>query len=134
MGLGGFIAGLAVALLAGRACAARRAGARTASSPATYLVALALGVAIVSQTRGVDLTHLLFGSVLAVDDTALLLMAGVATVALLGLAVIWRPLILESFDPEALRVAGGSGARVAPGVPGPGGAVRGRRVRGAWAR
>ena len=77
---------------------------------ATYLVALALGVAIVSRTRTVDLTHLLFGSVLAVDDQALLLMAGVATVALFGLAVIWRPLILESFDSEALRVAGGRGA------------------------
>lgn len=110
MGLGGFLAGLAVALLAG--VLARATGGREdAQLAATYLVALALGVALVSQMRGIDLQHLLFGSVLAVDDTALLLMAGVATIALLGLAVMWRPLILESFDPEALRVAGGSGAR-----------------------
>ena len=100
MGLGGFLAGLAVALLAGGL--ARATGAREDSQlAAVYLVALALGVAIVSQSHGVDLQHLLFGSVLAVDDGALLLMAGVATVALPGLALIWRPLVLDSFDPES---------------------------------
>ncbi|GAC1339844.1 MAG: metal ABC transporter permease [Acetobacteraceae bacterium] len=110
MGLGGFLAGLLVALLAG--ALARATGGREDSQlAATYLVALAMGVAIVSQSHSIDLTHLLFGSVLAVDDAALLLMAGVASLALLGLAVIWRPLILESFDPEAMRVAGGGGAR-----------------------
>ena len=110
MGLGGFIAGLLVAVLAG--ALARATGGREDSQlAATYLVALALGVAIVSQSRTIDLEHLLFGSVLAVDDAALLLMAGAATVVLLGLALIWRPLILESFDPEAMRVAGGRGAR-----------------------
>jgi len=109
MGIGGFIAGLLVALLAG--VLARATGGREDSQlAATYLVALALGVAIVSHSRTVDLTHLLFGSVLAVDDAALLLMAGVATLALFGLALIWRPLILESFDAEALRVAGRGGA------------------------
>ncbi len=109
MGVGGFIAGLAVALLAG--ALARATGGREDSQlAATYLVALALGVAVISQSRAVDLTHLLFGSVLAVDDPALLLMAGVASLAVLGLAVIWRPLILESFDPEALRLAGSGGA------------------------
>ena len=110
MGLGGFLAGLAVALLAG-ALARATAGREDSQLAATYLVALALGVALVSQTGAIDLTHLLFGSVLAVDDPALLLMAGAATLALFGLAVIWRPLILESFDPEALRLAGSSGAR-----------------------
>lgn len=110
MGIGGFLAGLGVALLAG--ALARATGGREDSQlAATYLVALALGVAIVSQTRSLDLTHLLFGSILAVDDPALLLMAGVATASLFGLALIWRPLILESFDPEALRVAGSGGAR-----------------------
>ncbi len=100
MGLGGFLAGLAVALLAGGL--ARATGAREDSQmAAVYLVALALGVAIVSQSHGIDLQHLLFGSVLAVDDGALLLMAGVATVALPGLALIWRPLVLDSFDPES---------------------------------
>ena len=56
-----------------------------------------------------DLTHLLFGSVLAVDDLALTLMAGVATLVLPVLAVIWRPLVLESFDPDFLRAEAGNG-------------------------
>jgi len=97
-GLGGVLAGLAVALLAG--WITRRIGGREDSQLAgVYLVALACGVALVSMQRGVDLTHLLFGSVLAVDDTALFCMAGVASVTLPVLALIWRPLILESLDP-----------------------------------
>lgn len=109
MGLGGFAAGLAVALLGG--WLARSAGAREDSQLAgVYLIALALGIAIVSATSGLDMQHLLFGSVLAVDDPALFLMAGSASVAVIGLAVIWRPLVLESFDPDFLRASGGRGA------------------------
>jgi zinc/manganese transport system permease protein len=108
MGLGGVLAGLAVALLAG--WLARASGGHEDSQLAgVFLVALALGVAIVSATRGVDLAHLLFGSVLAVDDSALLLMAGAASVSLLGLATIWRPLVLESFDASFMRAVGGHG-------------------------
>jgi zinc/manganese transport system permease protein len=111
MGAGGFVAGLGVALLAG--ALARGTGGREDSQLAgVYLVALALGVAIVSVRRGVDLTHLLFGSVLAVDNLALLLMAGAATVVLPALALIWRRLVMESFDPEFLRAGGGGGAWV----------------------
>jgi zinc/manganese transport system permease protein len=108
MGLGGMIAGLAVALLAG--FLARRTGAREDSQLAgVYLLALACGVALVSAQRGIDLTHLLFGSVLAVDNTALFGMAGVASVALPVLAVIWRPLILESLDSGFMASTGGRG-------------------------
>jgi zinc/manganese transport system permease protein len=98
MGLGGMAAGLVVALLAG--WLARRTGSAEDSQLAgLYLVALAAGVALVSAQRGVDLTHLLFGSVLAVDNAALLAMAGAASVTLPILAVIWRPMVLESLDP-----------------------------------
>jgi zinc/manganese transport system permease protein len=108
MGLGGFLAGLAVALLAG--FLARATGGRDDSQLAgVYLLALALGVVIVSAQHGVDLTHLLFGSVLAVDNAALFAMAGAATVTLPALALIWRPLVLESFDPGFLAAAGGRG-------------------------
>jgi len=109
MGLGGLIAGLLVAVLA--ALVARGTGGREDSQlAAVYLIALAAGVAILSARRGVDLTQLLFGSVLAVDDTALLAMAGVATVVLLGLALIWRPLVLDSLDAEFARATGSGGA------------------------
>lgn len=108
MGLGGVVAGLTVALLAG--ALARRTGAREDSQLAgVYLLALALGVALVSAQRGIDLTHLLFGSVLAVDDTALFGMATVATITLPVLALIWRPLILESLDPGFMAATGGRG-------------------------
>jgi zinc/manganese transport system permease protein len=104
MGLGGLAAGLLVALLA--AVLARATGAREDSQFAgLYLVALALGVALASRI-GLDLTHLLFGSVLAVDDHALWLMASVSSVTLAGLALIWRPLILESLDPGCLGRVG----------------------------
>ncbi len=109
MGLGGLLAGLLVVVAAG--ALARATGAREDSQLAgLYLLALATGVAIISMTRGVDLVHLLFGSVLAVDRAALLLMAGAASVALAGLAVIWRPLVVESFDPDLLGAMGGRGA------------------------
>ena len=108
LGLGGFAAGLAVALLAG--WLARGKGAREDSQLAgVYLIALALGVALISAQRGIDLTHVLFGSVLAVDDPALLAMAGVVTVTLPMLALIWRPLIMESLDPGFLAATGGKG-------------------------
>lgn len=111
MSLGGFIAALVVALAAGfvtRATPQRE----DASFAAFYLIALALGVLLVSL-RGsqVDLMHLLFGSVLAVDDAALLQIAAVASLTLWVLAAGYRPLVLESFDPGFLRSVGGPGAQ-----------------------
>ncbi len=108
MGAGGVIAGILIAVLAG--FLSRRTGGREDSQLAgVYLLALAAGVALVSMQRGVDLTHLLFGSVLAVDDAALIGMASVASVTLILLAVIWRPLILESLDPGFMAATGGRG-------------------------
>ncbi|WP_211222849.1 metal ABC transporter permease [Paludibacterium yongneupense] len=109
MSLGGFVAGVSVALLAG--LATRFTTIREdASFAAFYLVSLSLGVLIVSKSgNNIDLMHLLFGSVLAVDDAALYLVAGVATFTLLALALIYRPLLLESLDPVYLRAIGAYG-------------------------
>jgi len=100
MSLGGFAAGLAVALSAG--LIARSTVLREdASLAAFYLVSLALGVLIVSvRGSNIDLLHVLFGTVLALDDQALLLVASISTLSLLVLAVIYRPLVLECFDPQ----------------------------------
>ena len=103
MTLGGVIAGVTVALLSG--LVARTTVAREDSSLAAfYLISLAVGVVIVS-TRGsnVDLLHILFGTVLALNDAAIFLVAGIASVTLFGLAVIYRPLVMECFDPGFLR-------------------------------
>jgi zinc/manganese transport system permease protein len=109
MSLGGGIAGLAVALLSG--LVTRLTPLREDASFATfYLTSLALGVLIVSMNgSSIDLLNVLFGSILAVDDAALLLVAGIATVSLLTLSAIYRPLIIECFDPGFLRSVKGRG-------------------------
>ena len=110
MSLGGFIAGLAVAVLSG--LVARVTPQREdASFAAFYLISLALGVLIVS-THGsnVDLMHVLFGTILAVDDASMLLVVSIATLTLVVLAIIGRGLVVECFDPGFLRAVGGPGA------------------------
>ena len=73
MSLGGFLAGMATALISG--VIARFSSMREdASFAAAYLTAMALGVLIVSlRGSAVDLMNILFGAILAVDDTALIL-------------------------------------------------------------
>ena len=110
MSLGGFLAGMATALASG--VIARFSGMREdASFAAAYLTSLALGVLIVSL-RGspVDLMNILFGSILAVDTTALLLVVGTATVTLVGMAAIYRPLVVECFNPGFLAAMGVRGS------------------------
>ncbi|RYE07216.1 MAG: metal ABC transporter permease [Hyphomicrobiales bacterium] len=112
MTLGGFAAGLIVALLAGlvsRVTAQRE----DTSLAAFYLISLALGVLLVSlRGSNVDLMHVLFGTVLALNDDALLLIGGVASVSLVGLALIWRPLFAECLDPTFLRSVSRAGQPV----------------------
>ena len=109
MSVGGFFAGLLMALLAG--LASRFSNLKEdANFAAFYLTSLAIGVVLVSQSgSSVDLLHLLFGSVLAVDLPALTLVALVASITLVALAVIYRPLLLESIDPLFLQAVGGKG-------------------------
>lgn len=112
MTLGGLVAGLAVALGAG-ALARTTVLKEDATLAAFYLISLALGVVIVSaRGSNVDLLHVLFGSVLALDDETLLLLAGIASVSLIVLAAIVRPLVLECVDPSFLRSVSRVGAPI----------------------
>jgi zinc/manganese transport system permease protein len=109
MGAGALGAALLVAALAGWVSRATRQK-EDASFASFYLIALALGVMIMALAGSpIDLVHLLFGSVLAVDRASLLLVAGVASLTLVGLALLFRPLVVESLDPEFLRSVGGRG-------------------------
>lgn len=101
--LGGLTAGLAMAGLA--AWVTRRTGLREdASLAALYPISLASGVLLLGLAgRKLDLVHLLFGSALAVDGATLNGMLLVASGSLLGLALIYRALALDSFDPLFLR-------------------------------
>ncbi len=102
MTLGGALAGVAVALLSG--FVARTTVAREDSSLAAfYLISLAIGVLIVSlRGNNLDLQHILFGSVLALDDGALYLIAGIVSASVAALALLYRPLVLECLDPSYL--------------------------------
>jgi len=102
MTLGGLVAGIAVALLAGGV--ARNSVIKEDTSLATfYLMSLSAGVLIISM-RGssVDLLHVLFGSVLALDDAALLLLASCASLSSMAIAVGLRLIVLECCDPAHL--------------------------------
>lgn len=112
MTIGGLAAGIAVALLAG-AVARLTVLKEDASLAAFYLISLALGVTIISlRGSAVDLFHVLFGNVLALDDDVLVLLSGVATLTLSVLALAYRPLVMECVDPGFLRSVSRSGGVV----------------------
>jgi len=110
MTAGGLIAGFVVALLAGlvtRVTVLKE----DAALASFYLISLAGGVVLVSlRGSNVDLLHVLFGSVLALDDNTLMLLTVSTTVSLLSLAVLFRPLVLECVDPLFLRTVSKSGS------------------------
>ncbi|ASV83829.1 zinc ABC transporter permease AztB [Ochrobactrum quorumnocens] len=103
MTIGGMIAGIVVALGAG-AVSRLTIQKEDASMAAFYLISLAIGVLLVSM-RGssVDLMHVLFGTVLALNNDALFLIALTTMLTLGTLAVFWRALIAECLDPLFLR-------------------------------
>ena len=92
MTIGGLVAGMAVALLSGfvtRVTALKE----DASMAAFYLISLAGGVLIVSaRGSSVDLLHVLFGTVLALNDDALILLCSITTITWFALALLFRPL------------------------------------------
>ena len=78
---------------------------------AFYLLSLALGVLLVSlKGSSVDLLHILFGTVLALDDPALVLIGAISALTLVWLAIAYRPLVVECVDPLFLRLSGRASA------------------------
>lgn len=112
MTVGGLLAGLAVALLAG---AATRTSAirEDASLAAFFIISLAAGTLLVA-TFGTneELLHVLFGNVREMTGEAVMTLAAIATASMAALALLYRPLIAECFDPGFLRGAGRTGALV----------------------
>ena len=109
MALGGVVAGMLVAAVAGLVTRFTLLK-EDASLAAIYLVALALGVTLISgHGTQLDLLHILFGSALGVDTQGLLMVAGVSSISVLLLAAMYRGLVLESFDPVFLGAAGRRG-------------------------
>lgn len=116
MGIGGFIAGLAVAMLSG--LVSRKTQLKEdASFAGFYLGSLALGVTLVSlRGSSVDLLHVLFGSILAIDSSAMIMVGIISSASILMLACIYRALVIESFDSLFLRVSAGKWLAVIHGI------------------
>ncbi|TGP59118.1 metal ABC transporter permease, partial [bacterium M00.F.Ca.ET.229.01.1.1] len=84
-----------------------------ASMAAFYLISLAVGVLMVSiRGSSVDLMHVLFGTVLALNNEALILIGGIVAVTLACLAIFWRALVAECLDPLFLRSVSRMGSPV----------------------
>jgi ABC-type Mn2+/Zn2+ transport system permease subunit len=66
-----------------------------------FAAALALGVVLIStmDTYAVDLAHVLFGNVLGVTPTDLWISGGLAVLVLAAIALLYRRLLVMSFDP-----------------------------------
>jgi zinc/manganese transport system permease protein len=112
MTIGGLVAGFLVAILSG-AIARSTEIMEDASLAAFYLISLALGVLIVSlRGSNVDLLHVLFGTVLALDDATLIMLASIASLSLISIAALYRPLVLECVDPGFLRSVSRAGGPV----------------------
>ena len=106
LSVGGLVAGLLVATLAG--WVARNTQLKEDTSLASfYLISLALGVLLISlKQSNVDLMHVLFGNILALDDAALRLIASISMISLVLIALLYRPLVIECVDPSFLRRSG----------------------------
>jgi zinc/manganese transport system permease protein len=66
---------------------------------------------LIVSLRGsnIDLLHILFGTILAIDSQALYIIGAIASFTLITLSFVYRPLVAECFDPGFLRAIGGFG-------------------------
>lgn len=112
MTLGGLVAGLLVAVSVGAITHLTQLK-EDAGFTGTSTLSLAVGVLLLSlHGNAVDLMHVLFGNVLAIDNPSLLLVVAMASISTLTLAIIYRGLILACFDPGFLRSVHGRGGLI----------------------
>ena len=72
-----------------------------------FLLSLTSGIILLSlKGSNIDLLHMLFGDILAIDSDALVFIAAVTIGTLFVLAFIYRGLVLDCFDPDFLMASG----------------------------
>ncbi|OEH86859.1 manganese ABC transporter permease [Desulfuribacillus stibiiarsenatis] len=73
-----------------------------------FTAAFALGVVLITMRRGtgVDLWHILFGNVLAVSQSDLLMIAIIGAIVLISIALFYKQLLLSTFDPTMAQAIG----------------------------
>jgi zinc/manganese transport system permease protein len=108
--LGYYVACGVAALTIGRSGGAvgRARGGESAAIGVVQVAGMALGFLFLSLYSGVleQLDTLLFGAFLGIDRNQVLTLLLVAVVVLVALAVVGRPLLLASLDPEVARARG----------------------------
>ena len=97
---GALVAGFATSALIGFLARHRRVSNDTAIG-VLFAGAFALGVMIISRLRSYrkDLASLLFGNILGVSRTDLLIIAGIGLVVILLVIVFYQELLVNAFDP-----------------------------------
>jgi zinc/manganese transport system permease protein len=105
--IGALIAGLATAAGTGAILRRSRLNADTSAAVA-FVFMLSLGVVLISRVEGyaVDLNSFLFGDVLAAGPNDLTISAVLCIVVLTVVALLYRPLLLLSFDPKRAAALG----------------------------
>jgi ABC-type Mn2+/Zn2+ transport system permease subunit len=105
--IGALVAGLVTAAATGAILRNTPLRAETAAA-VVFVFMLALGVALISHVQGyaVDLNSFLFGDVLAVQGDDLLLTVLLSGAVLIGVACLYRPFLLLSFDPRRAAALG----------------------------
>jgi len=97
-------------LIAGALIGALGVRARDRNSVIGVLMPFGLGLGVLFlslyQGRAVNKFGLLTGQIVAVDTVQLTWLVGVGAAVLLGLALIWRPLLFVSADPEVAVARG----------------------------
>ncbi|MFP5225936.1 MAG: metal ABC transporter permease [Actinomycetota bacterium] len=106
--LGAALGGFASALLVNRVARRRSIGADAAIGVVTTAI-FAVGIALISRpsrgfTRNFDAA--LFGQILGVDFSDVLIVAGVAVAVTLAILGNYRGLLFSTFDPEVAAVSG----------------------------
>ena len=95
------VAGLIAAL-------GRRAAERDATIGVILAAGLGLGVYLLGFYNGyeTEALNILFGNIFGVSSGQLLLLAGIAVAVGLAMAIMWRPLLFASVDPEVAEARG----------------------------
>jgi len=107
--VGGLISGLIAAYLSGL-IARTTILKEDATLAAFYMISLALGVILLAgDGDGEDLMHVLFGNAFELAKANLLVISAISTATLFVLAITYRVLIAESYDPGFFSSVGGSG-------------------------
>ncbi|MFO0389107.1 MAG: metal ABC transporter permease [Alphaproteobacteria bacterium] len=112
MTVGGLIAGVVVAALAG--FVTRNTPLKEdASFTGVYLISIALGVVLVSLKGDVhELEHILFGDVKTMSNQAVIMIVSAVSISTFVFAIIYRMLVVECFDPNFMKVVSGKGGVV----------------------